>query len=430
MSFPATAKITKEGIIEIGGVSVEVLAEKFGTPLYVMDEQTIRQKCREYRLAFQNKYPNTSFIYASKALSTLSILKIVAEEGFGLDISSGGELYTALKAGVDPETIYFHGNNKPADEITEALEAKIGRFVVDNLEELNELNMQALKRGEKANILVRLNPGVEAHTHEFIQTGKIDSKFGFPQSGIPELIKKIKAAKAINFVGIHAHIGSQIFEADSFAKETDVLIELGAKFKKEGLEVKEINIGGGIGISYVDSDDPPPIEAFAEKIAAVLIEKAEAAGLDTPKLVLEPGRSIVGEAGITIYRVGSVKHIPGIRTYVSVDGGMLDNPRPILYGAQYKVLVANRALDEEKHKQTIGGRFCESGDILFKDVHIPMVKKDDLLVVFCTGAYGYSMASNYNRVPRPAMVLVNDGKAKLIIKRETYQDLIKNDILI
>ena len=430
MSFPTTAKISKEGTIEVGGVSVEALAEKFGTPLYVIDEQTIRQKCREYNLAFQKRYPNTSFIYASKALSTLSVIKIVAEEGFGFDVSSGGELFTALKAGAKPETIYFHSNNKTTEEIEEAIDASIGIFVIDNFEELDEVSTLAIKHDTRVQILVRLNPGVEAHTHEFIQTGKIDSKFGFPQNDIPKLIEKIKAAKGVVFTGIHAHIGSQVFEADSFAKETEVLIELAIQFKKAGLDVEEINIGGGFGISYLDSDDPPSMDTFAEKITEAIINKGKAAGLDNPKLVLEPGRSIVGEAGITLYRVGSVKEIPGIRKYVAVDGGMADNPRPILYDAKYKVLVAHKAHEEEKEKVTVVGRFCESGDILFKDIELPKVKRGDLIVSFCTGAYNYSMASNYNRVPRPAMVLVNNGKAKVIVKRESYKDLVRNDILI
>ncbi|MFA5876486.1 MAG: alanine racemase, partial [Candidatus Margulisiibacteriota bacterium] len=273
MTFPSTAKILPDGAIEVGGVSVAALAEKFGTPLYVIDEETLRQKCREYQLAFQHYYPNTRFIYASKALSTLSVIKIIAQEHFGFDVASGGELYTAIKAGANPEAIYFHGNNKSPREIKEALKIKVGRFVVDNFEELAELNEQARKHRTKANILVRLNPGVEAHTHEFIQTGQTDSKFGFPQSDLERLITAIKSADNLNFVGVQAHIGSQIFDPGSFAKETAVLIGLAAKFTGAGLEIAELNLGGGIGIGYLENEEVPPIEEYAKAIAAVINEK-------------------------------------------------------------------------------------------------------------------------------------------------------------
>jgi diaminopimelate decarboxylase len=430
MTFPASAKILPDGAIEVGGVSVAALAEKFGTPLYVVDEETLRQKCREYRLAFQHHYPNASFVYASKALSTLSVISIIAQEHFGVDVSSGGELYTAIKAGVNPQTIYFHGNSKSLREIKEALKLKVGRFVVDNFEELTELDEQARKQHATANILVRLNPGVEAHTHEFIQTGQTDSKFGFPQADLDHLITAIKSAKNLVFIGVHAHIGSQILDPSSFAKETEVLIGLAAKFNAAGLTIAELNIGGGIGIGYLENEEVPPIEEYAKAIAAVINEKGPAAGIGLPKLILEPGRSVVGEAGLTIYRVGAVKEVPGIRRYVVVDGGMSDNPRPIWYGAKYTVLANQYPPDAKKVAATVAGRFCESGDILFKDIMLPEVKHGDLLAAFCTGAYNYAMASNYNRVPRPAMVLVNNGQAKLIVKRESYKDLVRNDILI
>jgi diaminopimelate decarboxylase len=281
-----------------------------------------------------------------------------------------------------------------------------------------------------ANIMVRLNPGIEAHTHEFVQTGKVDAKFGFPLVDMAGLIKKIKAAGSLKFLGVHAHIGSQIFDAAPFVKEVEVLVSWAAKFNQAGLAVQQIDLGGGIGVSYIDTDDAPAIEEFAAKIVPAFSQAVTEAGLSLPTLILEPGRSIVGEAGVTIYRVGAVKEIAGIRKYVIVDGGMSDNPRPILYGAQYKVLAPHHTDQEEREKVTVAGRFCESGDVLFKDIYLPKVKKGDLLAVFCTGAYNYAMASNYNRVPRPGMVLVGGGKATVIIKRETYKDLIRNDILI
>ncbi|MFA6431651.1 MAG: diaminopimelate decarboxylase [Candidatus Margulisiibacteriota bacterium] len=416
MSLPITAKNNAQGHLEVGGCDVTQLAKEFGTPLYVVDEATLRDSCCQYVNSFKELYPNTEIAFASKALCTVGISKIIAEEGLGFDVSSGGELFTVLKAGADPKKIYFHGNNKSVQEIEEGIKAGIGRFMVDNEQEILKLNASAEKLGKDAHILIRVNPGIDAHTHEFIQTGKIDSKFGVPFEQLESFINKIKEFKRIKLEGFHAHIGSQIFDVKPFIEEVKLLLALTKKYG-----TKEINIGGGIGISYTDSDNPPAIKDFAKEIAGVLKGETDA------KLILEPGRSIVGRSGITIYTVGVIKDIPGIRKYVLVDGGMSDNPRPILYDAKYEALLGNKAGAKPEETVRVGGRFCESGDILIKEVKLPKIEPGDILVTTCTGAYNYAMASNYNRVPRPAMVIVNNGKARIIVKRESYNDLTLND---
>ena len=401
------------------------LAAEFGTPLYVMDEVTLRGKCREYRTAFKNRYDNTLIIYANKALCNTAILKIIQDEGLGADVASGGELYTARKAGCNLKTVYFHGNNKTQKELLEAVELEIGRIVVDNFDELALLDRITEKLGKKIDILFRVNPGIEAHTHEFIQTGQIDSKFGINKERIPEAIKLANKSKYVNFIGLHAHIGSQIFDIKPFLAELDILCELSAISP-----VEEINIGGGLGIDYSGSDEVPTIDQFAEEVVAHFKKCCERNKLGEPRLILEPGRSIVGNAGVTLYTVGGIKEIPGIRKYVSVDGGMADNPRPILYDANYSALLANKARKPSGEKVTVAGRFCESGDKLIKDIELPRVEVGDILAVLATGAYNYSMASNYNRVGRPAMVLINNGTPTLILKRESYEDLTQNDVVI
>jgi len=418
-NLPNTTKINKLNHLEIGGVDCVDLAKEFGTPLYVMDEATIRSRCRQYIDSFRKYYPNTDIAYACKALCTAGILKVVDSEGMCFDVSSGGEVYTALKSGCDPKKFYFHGNNKTKAELKMALEAGVGRIMVDTTQEIINLDEITKELGKPAEVMMRINPGISAHTHEYIKTGLIDSKFGVPQNEIDDAVKMIQKHKHIKLVGFHAHIGSQIFDTKPFVDEVKLLLELTKKYG-----TNEINIGGGPGVAYLASDNPPDIEAYAEQIAKVLKGKTEA------KLVLEPGRSIVANAGITLYSVGAIKDIPGVRKYVLVDGGMSDNPRPILYQAVYDAKIASKANDNPAEKVTIGGRFCESGDILIKDIKLPKVEVDDILAVLCTGAYGYSMASNYNRVPRPAMALVNNGQATLIVKRENYDDLIKDDVVI
>lgn len=400
----------------IGGCDLTDLAKEFGTPLYVMDERTIRERCREYVKCFRAAYSNTEIIFACKALCAAGILEIIADEGLGFDVSSGGELYTALKAKADPKKIFFHGNNKSPKEIREGLEAGAGRFVVDNIYELKNLDAATRELGLRADILIRVNPGIEAHTHEFVRTGKVDSKFGVPLDQLDGLVKEVKKLKLVSLKGLHAHIGSQIFDVAPFVAETKLLVELTKKYDTE-----EIDIGGGIGIPYLASDKAPVIAEFATRITKVIKGNTDA------KLILEPGRSIVGSAGVTLYTVGAVREIPGIRKYLIVDGGMSDNPRFILYGSQYEAFLVNQPEASKTETVTIAGRFCESGDIIIKDGKLPRAEAGDVMAVAATGAYNYSMASNYNRVPRPAMVIASRGDAELVVKRESYEDLVAND---
>ncbi len=417
-NLPDTAKI-KHGHLEIGGCDTIGLAREFGTPLFVMDEKTIRNRCRKYIDSFRKYYPNTDIAYACKALCTAGILKVVTSEGMCLDVSSGGEIYTALKSGCDPKKFYFHGNNKTKEELKMALEAGVGRIVVDTLQEIENLDEVTQQIGRRAEVMLRINPGIEAHTHEYIRTGTIDSKFGVPRNEIDDAVKSVGSKRLLSLAGFHAHIGSQIFDTRPFVDEAKILLELTKKHKTH-----ELNLGGGPGIAYLSSDEPPDIEDYAKQIAEVLREKTNA------KLILEPGRSIVGNAGVTLYTIGGIKNIPGVRKYALVDGGMADNPRPILYQARYDAKIANKADSPVVEKVTIAGRFCESGDILIKDIKLPEIETGDILAVLCTGAYSYSMASNYNRVGRPAMVLVNERNATLILKRENYDDLIRNDVIL
>lgn len=430
MNQPITSKINSKNHLDIGGCDCVNLAQEFGTPLYILDETTVRGKCREYRSAFKDKYPNTLIIYASKALCTTALLEIIKDEGLGVDASSGGELFTAKRAGINLGNVYFHGNNKTEKELEDAINWGVGQIVVDNFNELELLDKVSTKLKKKIRILFRVNPGIEAHTHEFIQTGQIDSKFGIAKENIVSAVKLSQKMKFVDFIGLHSHIGSQIFDIQGYLAEVDVLANLASDVLKEtGIRIEDLNIGGGIGIDYSGKDQALSIDAFAGQIAERIKIKFKEFDLGEPKLILEPGRSIVGNAGVTLYTVGSIKEIPGIRTYVSIDGGMSDNPRPILYQAKYEAVLANKAGDNASQKVTIAGRFCESGDKLIENYDFPKVEVSDTLAVFATGAYNYSMASNYNRVPRPAMVLVNSGVPTLIIKRESYEDLVQNDIL-
>jgi diaminopimelate decarboxylase len=418
VNLPDSAGINDKGNLTVGGCDLADLAKEFGTPLYVMDEKTIRARCSEYLKCFRANYSNTEISFACKAICATGILEIIASEGLGFDVSSGGELYTALKAKADPKKIYFHGNNKSPKEIREGLEAGVGRFVVDNHDELKNLDAATRELGLRAEILVRVNPGIEAHTHEFIQTGKIDSKFGVPLDQLDGFVSEIKRLKLVSLKGFHAHIGSQIFAAAPFVEAAKLLLELTNKYGTE-----EIDLGGGLGIPYLATETAPGIADFAAKVTAVLKGKTDA------KLILEPGRSIVGSAGVTLYTVGAVRDIPGIRKYLIVDGGMSDNPRFILYGAQYEAFSINKPEAPRSETVTIAGRFCESGDIIIKDGKMPPLKAGELIAVAATGAYNYSMASNYNRVPRPAMVIVSRSDAELVVKRESYEDLVANDAI-
>jgi len=431
-NLPDTTSINSSQHLTIGGCNLLDLVKEFTTPLWVIDKFTVINACKNYQNIFRQYYPNTDISYASKALSNTSIIKLITSEGLSLDVVSGGELYTAKVAGVPAERIYFHGNNKSEQELIEAIDHEIGYMVVDNEYELKLLNDIADKKNKKVDILLRINPGVEAHTHEFIKTGQIDSKFGIGKKEIPEILKIIQKMSALSFQGLHVHIGSQIQEIKPFLITIEEVLNTWHICKKDfpDMDLNVLNIGGGIGIEYLHSDTVPALENFAQKITTTLKSKTSELKLIEPKLVLEPGRSIIGKAGITLYTIGATKIIPNIRKYVFIDGGMADNPRVITYGAEYEATIVNKINNSKTDIVTIAGKFCESGDILLKDIKLQQAESGDILAVFCTGAYNYSMSSNYNRFAKPAMVLVNNGKAQTIIQREDYQDIIRNDILI
>lgn len=429
---PMTARRNASGHLMIGGCDVVDLAKTYGTPLYVLDEATMRAACRAYTGALAAHYPaGGRVLYASKAHCTMAVMALAHQEGLGMDVVSAGEMHTALKAGVPAESLVMQGNNKPVWELEMGLKAGVGRINVDNLDELYLLGELVEKLDTTTRILFRVAPGIEAHTHEFIQTGQEDSKFGLDLKGgqLETAMDYVKAHPRLQWMGLQAHIGSQIFDADAFEKTAELMVGLLASVRdRHGLTAAELDLGGGLGIPYVGSDDPPSIEETVKRLAKAIIAACDAKGYPLPRLVLEPGRSIVGPAGVTIYAVGSRKVVPGVRTYVAVDGGMADNPRPITYGAEYSVELANRE-GGESEVVTIAGRYCESGDILFKDVTLPQPTASDLLAVYATGAYNYAMASNYNRVGRPPVVLVNDGCADVIVARETLDDLTRLDAL-
>lgn len=426
--YPITMDINSRGHLEIGGCSIVELASRLGTPLYIIDEDTLRTSINSYKEEFNSKYKDCLVLYGSKAFTCEAICHILQEEEMGIDVVSGGELYLALKTGFNANNIYFNGNNKLQEELLLAVENNIGGIIVDNFHELEILNQIAISKSKTCSILLRITPGIECHTHEYIKTGQIDSKFGFDLSQINTAIEKITTRyRSLSLEGLHAHIGSQIFELKSYSDLINIMLKLYSDIKtKYGLEFTKINIGGGIGIKYVDGDTPPGIDEAAAIISKTIKENCKKLGLKKPLLLLEPGRSIIGTSGVTIYQVGSIKEIPGIRKYISVNGGMADNPRPAMYNSVYTACIANKMLEKNKEVVTVAGRFCESGDILIKDIELVKPVSGDILAVFCTGAYNYSMSSNYNFVPRPACVIVKDGNADIIIERETYQDIISH----
>lgn len=436
MNTRDTLKINGKGHLEIGGADCVDLAEKFGTPLYVMDEAYIRNMCRVYRDAIEKYYDGNGLVlYASKAFSCLAVYKIVKQENIGIDVVSGGELFTALKAGFPADKIYMHGNNKLLSELEYALQNDVGTIVVDSYSELDTLDTLSEKYGKRQSILIRVNPGVEAHTHHFIQTAKTDSKFGFSLSdGTAEKITEYAIRKKhLKLKGYHCHIGSQIFEKQSFILAADKMMAFIREMKdKFAFEADTLNLGGGYGIWYTDEDAKISCDGYAEYLQALIAEiaaKAKAYDVKKPFLLIEPGRSIVGEAGITLYSVGAIKDIPGVKKYVAVDGGMFDNPRYALYQAKYTAVAANRANEKPTETVTIAGKCCESGDIVCANVNLPAVKRGDVLAILSTGAYNYSMASNYNRNLIPPVVLVKDGTAEYIVKPQTFEDLIRNDVV-
>jgi len=425
--------IDKNKELTIGGASVRRLADKYKTPLYIMDEGGIRGAMRAYRDALREHFgENAMACYAGKAFAAVGIYKIATEEGLGADVVSGGELYTAKKAGFPMENVYFHGNNKTDDELKMALEYGVGHIVVDNQEELFRLNDLAGEMSLRPGILFRVKPGIDAHTHEFVKTGKIDSKFGLAlENGEAlEIVGKAVKLKHVSLEGLHCHIGSQIFEHEPFALAAEVMMEFIAKVRDTyGCPISILNLGGGFGIKYTRSDDPKTPETNIGVAAGAVKAAALKHGLPVPRIVIEPGRSIVGPYGITVYTVGAVKTIENVRTYVSVDGGMTDNPRYALYGSVYEVLSVSRPTEPRGLLCTVAGKCCESGDLIAKDIYTQHIEAGEYLCVLSTGAYNYSMASNYNRIPRPAVVMVRDGADRLVVRRETYEDLIANDVL-
>ena len=424
--YPITLEVNKAGHLTISGLDTVDLAKKYGTPLYVIDEATFGHNADEYLNSLKKYYSNSLVLYAAKAFACKTIFRLADEIGLGLDVVSGGELYTAIKSNFNLKNIYFHGNNKSEEEIQLAIKNDIGRIVCDNFYELELLQKIAQNENKVIDILIRLTPGIECHTHEYIKTGHLDSKFGFDLEYIDKFMQFItKDGKNLSLKGFHSHIGSQIFEIQPFVDSVEILLDQFQYIKeKYKIELTELNMGGGIGISYTKDDDPISIDEWAKITTGTLKEKCKKLGLNLPKLICEPGRSLIAPSGITIYKVGSIKQIPNARKFISVDGGMADNPRPITYQAKYTAVVANKINVKETEKVTIAGRYCETGDILIKDIKLPVTKQGDLIVVFGTGAYNYSMSSNYNLVPRPACILVNNGKSEVIIERETYEDLI------
>lgn len=420
----------EENELYVGGIKASTLSKEYGTPLYVVDEELVRSNCRRYYNAMKCEERGNRVTYAGKAFINMSMCNLVNEENLYLDVVSGGELYTAYKAGFPLERIYFHGNNKSDYEIDLGVRLGIGRFVVDNLHELEVLNSIAQEYGRVQKVYLRITPGVEAHTHEYIKTGQLDSKFGFPVIGdtVYDVVKRAIELEYIELSGLHCHIGSQIFDLEPFEDTTEIMLNLINNIKnKIGYEIKELDLGGGFGIYYTEGDKPKEIEEYC----SVIINKAEKVcknlKMNIPILSIEPGRSIVGNAGVTLYTVGAIKEVPNIRKYVSVDGGMSDNIRPALYSANYESLIANRVYDNSKEVVTIAGKCCESGDVLLNSIEMPKMETGDILAIMSTGAYGHSMANNYNRIPKAAVVSVNNGNSRLICKRETYEDLLRNE---
>lgn len=432
-----TQEVNSQGHLVIGGCNVLDLVRQFGTPLYVMDEELIRRNCREYLAGFRSRYPKTDIAFAGKAFLNMAICRLLRQEGLYLDVASAGEIHTALLAGFPADRLFFHGNNKSEEELRMALEKGIGRVVVDNLRELNLLNRLATEERRKADILLRLTPGIDPHTHRLIRTGQADTKFGLniKDGSAMEAVQQALSMSGIALRGFHCHIGSQLLDTEAHRAAVRIMIEFTKEvLDRTGFAADEINTGGGLGIRYVESQKPPTIDEFAADITDTFLKTLNEVGLNhEPRLIQEPGRSIVGPAGTTLYTVGTIKTVPitdspGYRTYVAIDGGMSDNPRPALYDAVYEAFLANKMNEEPTNIVTISGKHCET-DTLIQSIQIPDVVPGDILAVQCTGAYNYTMSSNYNRFPRPAVVLVANGKPEIIVRRETLDDLVSHDVI-
>ncbi len=423
---------SNDGRMRFDGTDLADLANQWGTPLYVMSESIVRDRCEQVRQVFTERYPGSRAYYASKAFLTLDFLRIIKEEGLGVDVVSSGELFAALKAGIDPANIVFHGNAKTDDEIAYAVREGVGRIAVDNLEEVYRIEQRARSAGCTQGIWFRVTPGVDSHTHRFISTGSLDSKFGIPlePSETPRYIQALKDCPHVEWKGLHFHIGSQLMDNRSHLVALGIVLDFATRLSRNyGLVMQELNMGGGFGIRYLPEDEGPELSHFIDPMMAMVREWSKRTHLPMPSCAIEPGRWIVGEAGLTLYRVIAVKQIPGIRTYVAVDGGMGDNIRPALYGARYHAaLIPLDTSSQDSYRPlarvTIAGRYCESGDILAQDIELPEPRPGDLIVLFSTGAYCMAMASNYNRVPRPPLIMVRKSKSRLSIRRERYEDLL------
>lgn len=426
-----TMRVNEVGHLEIGGVDTLKLAQKYGTPLYVYDVALIKERARGFKKTFEELGVKAQVAYASKAFSAIAIYQLMQEEGLSLDVVSGGELYTAMQAGFPAERIHFHGNNKTRHEMEMAIEYGIGCIVIDNFYEI-ELLAEILREKEASvSVLIRVTPGIEAHTHDYILTGQDDSKFGFGLTNgqAEDAIKRVLAIDVFHLIGLHCHIGSQIFETTGFKLAAHRIMEQLVIWRDAlGFHADVLNLGGGFGVRYTADDQPLPPSQYVREIIADVREVAMANNLDMPEIWIEPGRSLVGEAGTTLYTIGSRKEVPEIRSYVAVDGGMSDNIRPSLYEAKYDAVIAERPLEEPAETVSIAGKCCESGDMLIWDLPLPKSDAGEVLAVFCTGAYGYSMANNYNRIPRAAVVFVENGEDKLVVARETYENLVQLDL--
>ena len=422
--------INEKGHLSIKNHDLTDISEKFGTPIYVMDEENIRNSCKTYVQAINKYYDSNGLVlFASKSLNCKEICKIINQENMGIDVVSGGEWYTAIKANFPTSKIHFHGNNKTIEELTLAVNNDVGRIVIDNEEELKNLNNIASGKNKICNILLRVKPGVDAHTHEFIKTGRIDSKFGMTMNEVLKLLENINKFKNINFMGLHCHIGSQILDVRPFILAASIMIDFISKIKfKTNLQVKELNLGGGFGIQYTQKDKFFDYDECIKKVSIVIKEKCKELKVPIPYIYIEPGRSIVGQAGITLYKIGNIKKIPGIRTYVSVDGSMADSPRHITYGSEYTVINVSKANIKPNKLVTIAGKCCESGDIIAEDVLLADPEIGDTIAVLCTGAYNYSMASNYNRSLKPPILMINKNELKIIVKRQSFEDLLSLDV--
>ncbi|MBR0449392.1 MAG: diaminopimelate decarboxylase [Clostridia bacterium] len=424
--------VNEKGHLTIGGADAVELAERFGTPAYIIDENVVRARCREYLTAAAESFGKDALpLYASKALCFTEMYRIAKEEGMGIDCVSSGELYTARRAEFPAERIYFHGNNKTDADIALAMDMGVGRIVVDNADELDAVSAEALRRGITQGILLRITPGIDPHTHRAVVTGNVDSKFGsaIATGQALEIVQKAISTSGVELIGLHCHIGSQIFDIEPFSDAADIMVRFIAEIKEKlGYEIRELNLGGGLGVAYTEDDAQISYADSIAKIGKIVRSFCSEHSITSPRVILEPGRSLVAAAGATLYTVGSVKEITGFRNYISVDGGMPDNPRYALYQSQYTALIANRASESRDYVATLAGRCCESGDLLGENMKIQRAKRGDILAVLVTGAYNYSMASNYNRIPRPPVILVKDGEARVAVKRESFEDIVRNDI--